>query len=88
MKNVLSTTFCKHEDFHNYCESIGVSISQKTISSILKWERGKFQEGKVLGFAKAQIERIQKAIEEYESHKTKIEDKNIRRWYKSSKAGS
>lgn len=66
MQNILNAVFAKHKDFHKYCESIGVSISQKTISSMLKWERGKFQEGKVLGFAKAQVEKLQNAIKEYE----------------------
>jgi len=66
MQKILNSIFVKHKDFHDYCKSVGVSISQKTISSMLKWERGKFQEAKVLGFAKAQVKKIQDAVNEYE----------------------
>jgi len=65
MQKILNSIFVKHKDFHEYCKSVGMSISQKTISSMLKWERGKFQEWKVLGFANAQIEKIKSAVAEY-----------------------
>ena len=69
MKNILKTTFWKHKDLIAYCDSIGVNISQKTISSILDGTRGRFQEGKVIGFAENQIKKIEKAILDYKNSK-------------------
>jgi len=69
MKNILKATFWKYQNLIDYCEETWTKISIKTISWIMAWYRWKFQEEKVLWFAKYQIKKIQKSILDYKKFK-------------------